>query len=146
MSDFHSNADLLPNSESHQSHRLETRRASNDTSGSADSRTLDHPVHPRCDFFKGLLLCQIVSGLVCGTAVFSTLLVRHQVDIPTLQSFGNYFCLAFVFSLSFALKTPKDALVRIFNERWWKYLLIALFDVEGSSANRMCLISSFISL
>ena len=117
LQDLNSNVDLIPE-----------RRLSN-------ASTLLSPaprVYQRWNFVKGLLLCQVISTLICGTAVFSTLLVNADVDIPTLQSFGNYSCLALVYTLSFVVKTPKDTLKRIVKERWWKYFLIALFDVEGN--------------
>ena len=108
----------------------------------------------RWEFVKGLLLCQIVSALICGTAVFSTLLVssgddddddnstnntntnnntnNNAVDIPTLQSFGNYVLLTLFYTTSFLRQTPRRVIKSTIARRWWKYLLIAVFDVEGN--------------
>ena len=121
LNDINSNVDLIPENQ---------RRLSPDTLTPSPSATTT--TYQRWNFVKGLLLCQVTSMLICGTAVFSTLLVEANVDIPTLQSFGNYSCLALVYTLSFIYKTPKDTLKTIVKERWWKYLLIAIFDVEGN--------------
>lgn len=104
---------------------------SSTTSPTATIPTLS-PADQKLNLLKGLFLCQITSLLICGTAVFSTLLVSHKVNIPTLQSFGNYCCLTLVFTITYLCKTPTPVLHRAFKERWWKYLLIALFDVEGN--------------
>ena len=136
--EFNSDADLIRNSTPSSADccsavlRLANSNNNNNNNAAA-SDALSSSAHRRLDLIKGLLLCQLTSLLICLTGVFSSLLVTADVDIPTLQSFGNYACLCLVYSASFAYKTPKTRLKAVFKDRWWKYLLLAVFDVEGEA-------------
>jgi solute carrier family 35 protein F1/2 len=81
---------------------------------------------------KGLFMCQVTAMLICGTGVFSNLLVTKNVNIPTLQSFGNYLCLSLVYTTSYVYTTSPSDLKRNLKAKWWKYLILAAFDVEGN--------------
>jgi len=130
LSDVNSNANLV---KSHPcSCQLSSRSQTPLTPAPSPPPPVLSPAEQKWNLLKGLLLCQITSLLICGTAVFSTLLVSHGVDIPTLQSFGNYCLLTVVYTVSFLCVTPNHVVRRTFHERWWKYLLLALFDVEGN--------------
>ena len=82
-------------------------------------------------FFSILALGQLLSWLLCGTGVFSQLLVtNHGIEIPTTQSFLNYLLLGIVYTTALACH-PSDFKTTL-TERGWKYFLLALFDVEAN--------------
>jgi len=82
-------------------------------------------------FLAILAVGQLLSWLVCGTGVFSQLLVtNYGIDIPTSQSFLNYLLLGFIYTTALAYH-PGDFKSRL-KERGWKYFLLALFDVEAN--------------
>lgn len=73
------------------------------------------------------VLCvgQLLSVFITGTGTFSQLLANRGVNIPTTQSFVNYLLLS-VFSLPYITrKVPLSV-------SWWKYGLVAIFDVQGN--------------
>ncbi|GAU88601.1 hypothetical protein RvY_01271 [Ramazzottius varieornatus] len=79
------------------------------------------------------LLGQVCSTLLCGTAVTSTYLMQKGVNCPTAQSFLNYLLIGVVYSIAFGYKSNKSyGLSTAFRERWWKYLILAVIDVEGN--------------
>jgi len=61
-----------------------------------------------------------------GTALFSQLLADAAIDLPTTQSFVNYFALMVTFGVLMYRRgeRPREAL--------WKYFIIAVADVEGN--------------
>lgn len=73
------------------------------------------------------VLCtgQLLSVFVTGTGTFSQLLANRGVNIPTTQSFVNYFLLSF-FALPFIFKKIPLTV------KWWKYAIVAFFDVQGN--------------
>ncbi|KAJ7363595.1 hypothetical protein OS493_009755 [Desmophyllum pertusum] len=82
-------------------------------------------------FFSILALGQLLSWLLCGTGVFSQLLVtNHGIEIPTTQSFLNYLLLGIVYTTALACH-PSDFKTTL-TERGWKYFWLALFDVEAN--------------
>ena len=72
--------------------------------------------------------------MICGTAVTSQLLHdRYQVSAPTTQSFLNYLLLALVYCIVLCCRrNHDDNFYHIFLSRWWKYILVALVDVEAN--------------
>jgi len=72
-----------------------------------------------------LCLGQLLSVCITGTGTFSQLLANRGVDIPTTQSCVNYALLA-VFSLPFLSRRLS------LKEAWWKYAIVAFFDVQGN--------------
>ncbi|XP_063954526.1 solute carrier family 35 member F2-like [Lytechinus pictus] len=85
-------------------------------------------------FLKVFLGGQALSLLICGTGVTSQLLNdSHGINAPTTQSFANYLLLALVYCTLLCLrKTREKNFYHIFTKRWWKYILIALVDVEAN--------------
>lgn len=78
-----------------------------------------------------LALGQLLSWFVCGTGVFSQLLVtNYGIEIPTTQSFLNYLLLGLVYTTALACH-PNDFKGKL-KERGWKYFFLALFDVEAN--------------
>jgi len=74
-----------------------------------------------------LILGQIISCLITGTAIFSSLLAQEGIDLPTTQSSLNYILLCMHLVWAFpkirqsGLAVPK-----------WQYALWALADVEAN--------------
>ncbi|XP_022089851.1 solute carrier family 35 member F2-like [Acanthaster planci] len=86
------------------------------------------------NFLKILLGGQALSLLICGTAITSQLLHdRFKVSAPTAQSFLNYLCLGLVYCVILCCRRDRpDNFYHVFLSRWWKYLLVALVDVEAN--------------
>ncbi|CAP38896.2 Protein CBG22265 [Caenorhabditis briggsae] len=82
--------------------------------------------------FKALILGQILSLCLCGTGVSSQLLVNENVNAPAAQAFSNYFLLCFVYCISLACKTDDNSLVVVLRKRGWRYLILAIIDVEAN--------------
>lgn len=73
---------------------------------------------------------QLVSLMTCGTGVTSQLLfTNYGVAVPTCQLVLNYVLLALVYS---AVLFSKGTLRQAFTERWLRYLIYALVDVEAN--------------
>ncbi|XP_033635676.1 solute carrier family 35 member F2-like [Asterias rubens] len=86
------------------------------------------------NFLKILIGGQLLSLLICGTAITSQLLFdKYQVSAPTAQSFLNYLLLAVVYCVILACRrNPQDNLFEVFKARWWKYIIVAFVDVEAN--------------
>ncbi|CDM63462.1 Solute carrier family 35 member F1 [Caenorhabditis elegans] len=82
--------------------------------------------------FKALILGQILSLCLCGTGVSSQLLVNQNVNAPAAQAFSNYFLLCFVYCISLACKNDENGLVVVLRKRGWRYLILAIIDVEAN--------------
>ncbi|XP_033100400.1 solute carrier family 35 member F1-like [Anneissia japonica] len=85
------------------------------------------------DFLKLLVGGQILSLLICGTAITSQLLnSEHGINAPTAQSFLNYVLLTAVYCTQLCYRQGDNNFYNICRQRWWKYLLVALVDVEAN--------------
>ncbi|OAE32199.1 hypothetical protein AXG93_1793s1310 [Marchantia polymorpha subsp. ruderalis] len=85
---------------------------------------------------KALALGQFLSVLVTTLGYSSSLLVRQGVNVPTLQSFMNYFVLAVVYgSYLFFRKKPLKA-------HWYLYPCLALVEVEANYFSLMLVLLS----
>ncbi|EFO84674.1 hypothetical protein CRE_03865 [Caenorhabditis remanei] len=82
--------------------------------------------------FKALILGQILSLCLCGTGVSSQLLANAKVNAPAAQAFSNYFLLCFVYCISLACKSDDNGLVVVLRKRGWRYLILAIIDVEAN--------------
>ncbi|XP_030851326.1 solute carrier family 35 member F2-like [Strongylocentrotus purpuratus] len=85
-------------------------------------------------FLKVFLGGQVLSLLICGTGVTSQILNdTHGINAPTTQSFANYLLLALVYCTLLCLRKSREKnFYHIFTKRWWKYILVALVDVEAN--------------
>merc|ERR1712002_323599 len=81
---------------------------------------------------KAIALGQLLSFLICGTAVTSGLLGQEGVNIPTAQSFLNYFLLCLFYTSYLACLPGEQNLWPILKDRGWKYFLLAVIDVEAN--------------
>ncbi|NWZ44138.1 S35F2 protein, partial [Brachypodius atriceps] len=83
--------------------------------------------------WKTIILGQLVSLFICGTAVTSQYLAeKYLVNTPMLQSFINYTLLLLVYTTMLAFRTGIDSLWHILKQRWWKYIFLGLVDVEAN--------------
>ncbi|TRZ24800.1 hypothetical protein HGM15179_002298 [Zosterops borbonicus] len=83
--------------------------------------------------WKTIILGQLISLFICGTAVTSQYLAeKYQVGTPMLQSFINYVLLLLIYTTMLALRTGSDSLWQILKKRWWKYIFLGLVDVEAN--------------
>nr|CAB3266244.1 solute carrier family 35 member F2-like [Phallusia mammillata] len=84
---------------------------------------------------KPVLYGQGLSLLICGTAVSSEYLYRHNVSLPVFQGFLNYVLLCLVYTTMLICKRTEDGKILLFHvlkENWWKYIILAIFDVEAN--------------
>ncbi|XP_051635815.1 solute carrier family 35 member F2 isoform X3 [Manacus candei] len=82
---------------------------------------------------KTIILGQMLSLFICGTAVTSQYLAeKYQVNTPMFQSFINYSLLLLVYTTMLAFRTDGDSLWQILKQRWWKYILLGVADVEAN--------------
>ncbi|NWT92868.1 S35F2 protein, partial [Urocynchramus pylzowi] len=83
--------------------------------------------------WKTVILGQMLSLFICGTAVTSQYLAdRFQVNAPMLQSFINYVLLLLVYTTVLVFRTGGDSVWQILKQRWWKYIIVGLADVEAN--------------
>ncbi|NXO23025.1 S35F2 protein, partial [Cisticola juncidis] len=83
--------------------------------------------------WKTIILGQMISLFICGTAVTSQYLAeKYQVNTPMLQSFINYLLLLVTYTTMLAFRTGNDSLRQILKQKWWKYIFLALADVEAN--------------
>ncbi|KAM5180347.1 solute carrier family 35 member F2-like [Mantella aurantiaca] len=82
---------------------------------------------------KTLLMGQLLSLFICGTAVTSQYLAdEYRVDTPMLQNFINYCLLFMVYTVWLAFRSGENGLLHIVRHKWWKYLLLGIVDVEAN--------------
>uniref|UniRef100_A0A8C5T1K9 Solute carrier family 35 member F2 n=1 Tax=Malurus cyaneus samueli TaxID=2593467 RepID=A0A8C5T1K9_9PASS len=83
--------------------------------------------------WKTVILGQVLSLFICGTAVTSQYLAEtFQVNTPMLQSFINYCLLLLVYTTLLAFRTGCAGIWQILKQRWWKYIIVGLADVEAN--------------
>ncbi|XP_066501082.1 solute carrier family 35 member F2 [Hoplias malabaricus] len=82
---------------------------------------------------KTLLMGQGLSVLVCGTAITSQYLATdHHLDIPVLQITINFFLLFITYTTRLFFRSGDGNILQILKEKWWKYMLLGLVDVEAN--------------
>lgn len=87
--------------------------------------------------FRNILAWQFITFFLSCTLIFSDLLSRNKINVPSFQSTGSYLLVTLLFSTTLLIRSncsPKKPSVAL-----WKYCLIAFFDVEGN----FCYISAF---
>lgn len=83
---------------------------------------------------KTILMGQVLSLLICGTAVSCGYLVEDNVETPMLQSFLNYALLLFTYTTLLSTSKGDRNILQILKTNWWKYLAMAVADVEANYA------------
>uniref|UniRef100_A0A8C6TBF7 Solute carrier family 35 member F2 n=1 Tax=Neogobius melanostomus TaxID=47308 RepID=A0A8C6TBF7_9GOBI len=75
---------------------------------------------------------QVLSLLICGTAVSCQYLADAGVDTPMFQSFLNYGLLLLVYTSALSARRGEKNLWQVLRANWWKYLVMGLSDVEAN--------------
>ncbi|KAE8287677.1 Solute carrier family 35 member F2 [Larimichthys crocea] len=83
---------------------------------------------------KTIVMGQILSLLICGTAVSCQYLAEYKVETPMLQSFLNYTLLLLVYTTILCTRKGDRNILQILKNKWWKYLVMGLADVEANYA------------
>ncbi|XP_029028487.1 solute carrier family 35 member F2 isoform X2 [Betta splendens] len=83
---------------------------------------------------KTIVMGQVLSLLICGTAVSCQYLADSQVETPMLQSFLNYALLLLSYTTILSTRKGDKNILQILKTKWWKYLLMGLADVEANYA------------
>ncbi|XP_047463040.1 solute carrier family 35 member F2-like [Mugil cephalus] len=83
---------------------------------------------------KTIVMGQVLSLLICGTAVSCQYLADAHVETPMLQSFLNYALLLLTYTTVLVTRKGDRNIVQILKSRWWKYLVMGLADVEANYA------------
>ncbi|XP_062872794.1 solute carrier family 35 member F2 [Trichomycterus rosablanca] len=82
---------------------------------------------------KTLAMGQGLSVLICGTAVTSQYLATDfHLDVPMLQSCINYTLLGLTYTTALCFRKGEENILQILKQKWWKYLLLGLVDVEAN--------------
>ncbi|XP_040005609.1 solute carrier family 35 member F2-like isoform X2 [Xiphias gladius] len=83
---------------------------------------------------KTVVMGQVLSLLICGTAVSCQYLANARIETPMLQSFLNYVLLLLVYTTILITRKGERNIVQILKTKWWKYLVMGLADVEANYA------------
>ncbi|XP_008331259.1 solute carrier family 35 member F2-like [Cynoglossus semilaevis] len=81
---------------------------------------------------KTVAMGQVLSLLICGTAVSCQYLAEAKVETPMLQSFLNYALLLLVYTTILITRKGERNIVQILKTKWWKYLVMGVADVEAN--------------
>ncbi|XP_013859447.1 solute carrier family 35 member F2 [Austrofundulus limnaeus] len=83
---------------------------------------------------KTILMGQVLSLLICGTAVSCQFLAELKVETPMFQSFLNYALLLLTYTTILCVHKGDRNILQILRHKWWKYLVMGLADVEANYA------------
>ncbi|XP_028277385.1 solute carrier family 35 member F2-like [Parambassis ranga] len=83
---------------------------------------------------KTIVMGQVLSLLICGTAVSCQYLADYQVNTPMLQSFLNYALLLLTYTTILCARKGDRNICQILKTQWRKYLVMGLADVEANYA------------
>ncbi|KAM3600777.1 uncharacterized protein V6R79_002431 [Siganus canaliculatus] len=81
---------------------------------------------------RTIVLGQLLSLMICGTAVSCKYLAEEKVETPMLQSFLNYALLLLVYTSILCIRKGERNILHILKTKWWKYLVMGLADVEAN--------------
>uniref|UniRef100_A0A672F832 Solute carrier family 35 member F1 n=1 Tax=Salarias fasciatus TaxID=181472 RepID=A0A672F832_SALFA len=85
------------------------------------------------DLLVTLALGQVLSLLICAIGLTSKYLAHDfHANTPLFQSFLNYILLFLVYTTTLAVRQGEGNLLAILKQRWWKYLILGLVDIEGN--------------
>ncbi|XP_067000647.2 solute carrier family 35 member F2 [Anabrus simplex] len=88
----------------------------------------------RWPVWRAIVYGQLMSLLLCAMAVSSYYLNSvHHLVMPTGQSFLHYSLMCMIYTTWLACRSGENGLVSVLRRRGWRYLLIALADVEAST-------------
>ncbi|XP_075940199.1 solute carrier family 35 member F1 [Anarhichas minor] len=89
---------------------------------------------PLCrDLLVTLALGQVLSLLICAISLTSKYLTdKFHANTPVFQSFLNYILLFLVYTTTLAVRQGEGNLLAILKQRWWKYMILGLIDIEAN--------------
>nr|CAD7200875.1 unnamed protein product [Timema douglasi] len=88
---------------------------------------VDRPV------WRAIILGQVMSVLLCIMATCSHYLNnKYLVVLPTGQNFLHYALLCIIYTTWLACRNGERGLISVLRLRGWRYLLVALVDVEAN--------------
>ncbi|XP_060907342.1 solute carrier family 35 member F1 [Labrus mixtus] len=80
-----------------------------------------------------LALGQVLSLLICVIGLTSKYLADDfHAHTPVFQSFLNYILLFLVYTTTLAVRQGEGNLLAILKQRWWKYMILGLIDIEAN--------------
>ncbi|XP_075871336.1 solute carrier family 35 member F2-like [Nelusetta ayraudi] len=83
--------------------------------------------------FQTLAMGQGLGLLICATAITSQYLATSfHVNAPMLQSLFNYALLCVTYTSMLLCRRGSGNIIEILRQRWWKYLLVGVVDVEAN--------------
>nr|XP_019947224.1 PREDICTED: solute carrier family 35 member F1-like isoform X2 [Paralichthys olivaceus] len=84
------------------------------------------------DLLVTLALGQVLSLLICAISLISKYLADDfNANTPVFQSFLNYILLFLVYTTTLAVRQEGN-LLAILKQRWWKYMILGLIDIEAN--------------
>ena len=86
-------------------------------------------------YLKPILCGQFLSLLICGTSVSSKYIEIEKIDTPVFQNLFNYILLFLIYTSILFMKKNDNGerlLYMLIKESWYKYLFIAIIDVEAN--------------
>ncbi|XP_063351712.1 solute carrier family 35 member F1 [Pelmatolapia mariae] len=85
------------------------------------------------DLLVTLALGQVLSLLICALGLTSKYLANDfHANTPVFQSFLNYILLFLVYTTTLAVKQGEGNLLAILMQRWWKYMILGVIDIEAN--------------
>ncbi|XP_062415467.1 solute carrier family 35 member F1 isoform X3 [Pungitius pungitius] len=85
------------------------------------------------DLLVTLALGQVLSLLICAISLTSKYLAEDfHANTPVFQSFLNYILLFLVYTTTLAVRQGDGNLLAILKQRWWKYMILGLIDIEAN--------------
>uniref|UniRef100_A0A8C3AIM3 Solute carrier family 35 member F1 n=1 Tax=Cyclopterus lumpus TaxID=8103 RepID=A0A8C3AIM3_CYCLU len=85
------------------------------------------------DLLVTLALGQALSLLICAISLTSKYLADDfHANTPVFQSFLNYILLFLVYTTTLAVRQGEGNLLAILKQRWWKYMILGLIDIEAN--------------
>ncbi|XP_077366920.1 solute carrier family 35 member F1 [Festucalex cinctus] len=85
------------------------------------------------DLLVTLASGQVLSLLICAIGLTSKYLADDfHANTPVFQSFLNYILLFLVYTTTLAVRQGEGNLLAILKQRWWKYMILGLIDIEAN--------------
>ncbi|XP_029281133.1 solute carrier family 35 member F1 [Cottoperca gobio] len=85
------------------------------------------------ELLVSLALGQVLSLLICAISLTSKYLADDfHANTPLFQSFLNYILLFLVYTTTLAVRQGEGNLLAILKQRWWKYMILGLIDIEAN--------------
>ncbi|XP_077409357.1 solute carrier family 35 member F1 [Vanacampus margaritifer] len=85
------------------------------------------------DLLVTLASGQVLSLLICAIGLTSKYLADDfHANTPVFQSFLNYILLFLVYTTTLAVRQGEGNLLAILKQRWWKYMMLGLIDIEAN--------------